>query len=162
MKQESTDISSVWTIIYEVYDAEINTTNFLDYATMSRNTDESYRAYFNRLVGFVRQHLPAAAYEAEGVTCPNTGEKLTIALLDAITIHWLLSIDRRLLSIVKTEFAPELKTKRICQMIKIIAQNVDELLLRYENRDQISSVHISRVGTDNGASVQDRSIDAID
>ena len=46
-------------------------------------------------------------------------------------------------------------------MIKIIAQNVDELLLRYENRDQISSVNISRVGTDNGASIQDKSIDAI-
>ena len=56
------------------------------------------------------------------------GESLTIALLDAITIHWMLSIDHRLLSIVKTEFASELKNKQICQMIKPIAQNIDDMI----------------------------------
>ena len=75
---------SAWTIIYEVYDAELTTTNFLDYATMSRNEDETYRAFFDRLDGFVRQHLPTKAYEAEGVSCPQAGEKLTIAWLRPI------------------------------------------------------------------------------
>ena len=162
LKQESTDIASVWSIIYEVYDAEINTTNFLDYATMSQNPDETYRAYFNRLVGFIRQYLPARTYEAEGVVCPSTGEQLTIALLDAVTIHWLLSIDKRLLPIVKTEFATELKSKRICQMVKIIAQNIDDLLVRYDNRDQVSMVNISRIpAKQNYSSKQDNEIDGI-
>ena len=162
LRQESTNIASVWSIIYEVYDAEINTTNFLDYATMSQNTDETYRAYFNRLVGFVRQHLPAKAYEAEGVTCAHNGEQLTIALLDAITIHWLMSIDKRLLSIVKTEFASELKNKCICQMVKIIAQTIDDLLVRYDTRDQVSTVKTSRVSyNDNKSNRQDKSLDAI-
>ena len=48
LKQESVDIASAWAIIYEVYDAELTTTNFLDYATMSQDPDETYRAYFNR------------------------------------------------------------------------------------------------------------------
>ena len=69
---------------------------------MTRNADETYRSYFNQLVGFVCQHLPTAAIDAEVVSCLAGGEKLTIALLDALTIHWLLSIDKRLLTIVKT------------------------------------------------------------
>ena len=63
----------------------------------------------------------------EGVTSSAQGEELTVALLDSIAIHWLLSIDRRLISIVKTEFSTELKTKRLSEMIKPIATNIDDL-----------------------------------
>ena len=107
---------------------------------MSRLPQETYRNFFNRLVGFVRQHLPDKQYSAEGVTSPNTGEKLTIGLLDSIAVHWLLAIDKRLIGIVKTEFAADLKTKRLCQMIKQIAPNVDDLLTRYGHQDSINSV----------------------
>ena len=117
LRNQSTGIDSAWEILYEIYDAEITTTNFLDYAVMTKEENETYRNYFNRLVGFVRQHLPKKAYTAEGVSCPTDGEPLTIALLDAIAIHWLVSIDKRLVNIVKTEFATDLKTKRISQMI---------------------------------------------
>ena len=61
------------------------------------------------------------AESSDGVTCPNTGEQLSIGLLDAIAIHWLLTINPKLLTIVKNEFATELKTKRLCQMVKPIA-----------------------------------------
>ena len=140
LRDESTNIQTVWDIIYEVYDAEISTSNFLDYASMNKEPEESYRNYYNRLVGFTRQHLPKQAVTAEGVSAPHGGEQLTIALLDVIAIHWLLSIDKRLISIVKTEFASDLKTKRLSQMIKQIAQNIDDLLLRYENKDQIANI----------------------
>ena len=140
LRDQTTCIDSVWDIVYEIYDAELTTTNFLDYATMKREDNETYRSFFNRLVGFVRQHLPRKAHSAEGISSPNDGEGLTIALLDSITIHWLLTIDSRLVSIIRTEFATELKTKRICEMVKPIAQNIDDLLLRYENKEQINSV----------------------
>ena len=140
LKSESRNVQSVWDILFEIYDLELNTSNYMDYATMTRDTDETYRGYFNRLVGFVRQHLPRNAVHAEGVSSPNTGEELTIALLDSIAIHWLLNIDKKLVGIVKTEFAAELKTKRLCQMVKTIAQNIDELLLRYNSKDQVSLV----------------------
>ena len=42
---ESRDMNSVWSIIYEIYDAELNTNNFLDYAFMTRETGETYRNY---------------------------------------------------------------------------------------------------------------------
>ena len=88
----------------------------------------------------MRQHLPQETYEADGVKSPETGEKLSISLLDAITIHWLLAIDRRLVNIVKTELATDLKSKRICQLVKQIAPNVDEWIARYSQADSISSV----------------------
>ena len=95
INNESTDMESVWCTVYEIYDAEINTVHYLDYATMSREPEETYRNYFNRSVGFVRQYLPKIQIEAEGVKSKTNGETMTIALLDSIAVHWLLSIDRR-------------------------------------------------------------------
>ena len=43
---ETTCMKSVWDIIYEIYDVEINTTHFLDYASMSRSPGETYRGFF--------------------------------------------------------------------------------------------------------------------
>ena len=107
---------------------------------MKREPEETYRSFYNRLVGFMRQHLPQQAVNVEGISSPPNGEHLTVALLDAIAIHWLLSIDKRLVSIIKTEFASDLKTKRLSQMIKQIAQNIDELLARHGHKEQISQV----------------------
>ena len=68
LKSESTGIQSVWDIIYELYDAELSTTNYMDYATMGKEPNETYCNYYNRLVGFVRQHLPNTAMEAKRCT----------------------------------------------------------------------------------------------
>ena len=133
-------MKSAWAIIYEIYDAEIDTAHYLDYALMKKLPEETYRSFFNRLVGFVRQHLPDRQTQAEGITSPIGGEQLTIGLLDSITVHWLLSIDKRLIHIIKTEFATELKAKRLCQMVKQIAVNIDELLQRYSKSDVINSI----------------------
>ena len=155
---ETTDMKSVWKVIYEIYDLEITSSNFLDYATMTKLQDESYRGFYNRLVGFVRQHLPQSSYEADGVVSTDTGEELSISLLDTVAIHWLLAIDKRLISIVKTELATDLKTKRICQLVKQIAPNIDEWLNRYAQGDIISSVNIQQTRP---ATNEDPSIAAI-
>ena len=67
LKLETNNINQVWDVLYEVYDAELTTTNFLDYGTMTRQEDETYRGFYNRLVGFVRQHLPRRAESADGL-----------------------------------------------------------------------------------------------
>ena len=162
LKSESTNIQTVWNIIYEFYDAELSTTNYMDYATMTREPNETYRNYYNRLVGFVRQHLPATALEAEGVQSPAGGENLTIALLDSVAIHWLLSIDKRLIGIVRTEFATDLKTKRLSQMIKQISKNIDELLVRYENKDQISVIQTKQSSFDSTVPTENNNLPAYD
>ena len=141
LMNEATNIDKVKEIVFEIYDVELNAASFLDFAQMSKGPTETYRNYWNRLVGFMEQHLPKGAVTAEGVRCEADGEKLSISLLDSITIHWLLSIDRRLIGIVKTEFATELKTKRLCQLVKTIATNVDDLLKRYDTaKDSVNSV----------------------
>ena len=144
LKAESSNFQSVWDILYELYDVELSTTNFMDYAVMKREPEETYRSFFNRLVGFMRQYLPTEAVTVEGVSAPTTGEKLTVALLDSIAIHWLLCIDPRLVGIVKTEYATELKTLRLSQMVKTISKSIDELLTRYGGKDQIASIAQSR------------------
>ena len=71
LNTESTDMDSVWAILYEIYDAEADTSHYLDYATMTRNAEETYRNFFNCLEGFVRQHLPEKQIEAEGIKSPR-------------------------------------------------------------------------------------------
>ena len=41
---------------------------------------------------------------------------------------------------MKTEFSTELKTLRLSQMVKTIAKNIDELLVRYGSKEQINVV----------------------
>ena len=91
----------------------------------------------------MHQHLPKQRVTAEGVSSSATGEVLTIGLLDSITIHWLLAIDKRLIGIIKTEFAAQLKTHRLCQLVKQIATNIDELLLRYNQMDKDTIAKVS-------------------
>ena len=142
---ETTCVEDVWTIVYEIFDADIHPGKFLGFAKLTKDPAETYRNFWNRLVGFVRQHAAQnprgePAITAEGATVPAEGDTLTVTLLDLITVHWLTSIDRRLLTIVQTEFATQLKTKRLCQLIKLIATNIDDLLKRYESRDSVSTI----------------------
>ena len=60
-------------------------------------------------------------------------------------MHWLISIDRRLVDIIKTEFATDLKFKRLCQMVKTISKNIHELLTRYGHKDQVAAISSHRV-----------------
>ena len=155
LRNESRNIQTVWDIIYEIYDAELTTTNYLDYGSMTRETGETYRSFYNRLVGFVRQHLPVDTVQAEGVVSPATGESLTIGLLDAIAVHWLNTIDKRLIQIIKTEFATELKEHRLCEMIKTISKNIDELLAKHSATDQINQISTSSYSTRPNVADQD-------
>ena len=41
LADETTCMQDVWEIVYEIYDAEVNTVNFLDYASMKREPQES-------------------------------------------------------------------------------------------------------------------------
>ena len=41
LRAESTGIDSVWNILYDIYDAEITTTNFMDYALLKREPEET-------------------------------------------------------------------------------------------------------------------------
>ena len=57
LKSDSVSLQTVWDILHEIYDLELSSSNFLDYASMVREPEESYRGYYNRLVGFIRQHI---------------------------------------------------------------------------------------------------------
>ena len=72
---ETTNMKTVWDIVYEIYDVEINATHFLDCTSMSRNTGETNRGFYNRLVGFVRQHLPKESKQVDRVRSPT--ERIT-------------------------------------------------------------------------------------
>ena len=146
LRGETTCIEDVWRIIYDIYDAEVSPRSFLDYVALKKEPEETYRNFWNRLVGYVSQHLaknPAdgSKLTVEGATVPEAGDTISVTMLDLITIHWMSEIDSRLHAAVKIEFATDLKTKRVCQLVKRIATNADDLLKRYEApKDQVQKI----------------------
>ena len=53
LMNEATNINKVKEIVFEIYDVELNAASFLDFAQMSKGPTETYRNYWNRLVGFM-------------------------------------------------------------------------------------------------------------
>ena len=51
----------------------------MDYAVMRRGLEETYRSFYNRLVGFMRQYLPSQGISVKGVSAPTRDENLTVA-----------------------------------------------------------------------------------
>ena len=143
--KETRNITDVWKVVYEIYDAEITPASFMDYSSLKKEPTETYRNFWNRLVGFVEQHLAkTAALAVEGAVVPAEGDAISVTMLDLITMHWMAVIDPRLAAVVKVEFATDLKTSRISSLVKRIAINADELLKRYETpKDQINAVQSS-------------------
>ena len=140
--KETKNIGDVWKVIYEIYDAEITPASFLNYISLKKEPAETHRNFWNRLVGYVDQHLASTQnLTVEGSVVPAGGDKVSVTMLDLITMHWLNEIDPRLIAVVKVEFADDLKTKRISQLVKRIATSADDLLKRYETpKDQINAI----------------------
>ena len=71
--------------------------SFLDIKSYSKNSNESYRQFYERLLAHVRQHLKCAGnVMVEGITCPVEGDKLTVSHYNMVALMWLRKIHTEL------------------------------------------------------------------
>ena len=135
----SNNLKNVWDTIYDHYGVNITSESLLDYVSISRNSGETYRQFFDRLLSHARLHLPAANILVDGINSGPTGENMTIALMNFVAMDWLVKINPQLIQIVKTEYSRELRENvQLVQLVPRIAINIDAMLARH---DMVSNVN---------------------
>ena len=101
--------------------------------SISRNSGETYRQFFDRLLSHARLHLPTANILVDGINNGPTGENMTIALMNFVAMDWLVKINPQLMQIVKTEYSRELRENtQLVQLVPRIATNNDAMLTRHD------------------------------
>ena len=135
-------ILDVWSTIEDLYGAEISASSFLAISDFRRETEETYKQFYERMVDHCRQHLVKDDVKIEGRA--TVGDKLTVLALNLITILWINKIHPRLLGIIKVEFAVRLKGKtQIAALVPEIARCADDLLARHDHGAGSSARHVT-------------------
>ena len=125
----TTSIKDVWAVIEGLYGAEITPASFLTLSNFKRETEESYKQFYERLVDHCRQHLVTDDIKIEGRA--TASDKLTPLCLNLVAIIWMNKIHPKLLGIVRIEYASRLKGReQIANLVPEISRCVDELLAR--------------------------------
>ena len=127
----TTSIKEVRAVIEGLYGAQVTPASFLQLNSFKKETEESHKQFFERLVDHCRQHLVRDEVKIEGRA--TASDKLTCLSLNLIAIFWMNKIHPKLLSIVQVEYASRLKgQEQIAALVLEIALCADELLSRHE------------------------------
>ena len=90
---KSKSFESALAIIEDHYGLTPSQETFCDLINMSRQPDEPYRHFFDRLVAFKTKHLMKRATDekstVDGVTIPVGGDKLSVSMLNMLALRWL-------------------------------------------------------------------------
>ena len=122
----------VYKIIRDHYNVQVSSETLLDFESIHKNSEETHRQFFERLLQHTKQHLAPADAKVEDFV--NTVEdKMTISLMNMVAIQWLRKINPDLIEIVKTEYSTELRSNiQLADLVPRIAPNVESLLKRYD------------------------------
>ena len=150
LKKSTKSFRDVQEAVFEIYGVQNTASTLLDFAKMKKNSDETYRQFFERMENHVVSHMTVPGGEGlsiKGITINPEGESVTIALLNQITIAWMQAIDSNLVGLVQTAYSKDLKRKntQIYDLMPDIAENVDELLSRNESLVQRVSEHMEEL-----------------
>ena len=133
LTKTATSLQNAFDIIAEHYNVNPTQETFLDFESLSLETGESYRQFFERLVGHARQHFPPAGSAVDNIQVPGVGDSMTVSHLNMIALWWMKKIHVDLISVVRTEYAVELRNNTpLASLIPRISANVDSLLQRYD------------------------------
>ena len=107
---KSTSFESAFFIIEENFGLVPSQESLCDFPELSREPNEPYRQFFDRMVAFISKHLMPATTslaKVENVLVPTGGDSLTVSMMNMIALNWLQKIHPDLLKIVRTEFSKE-------------------------------------------------------
>ena len=143
----TTSFENAFEIILEHYGLLPSQESFLNLMSLNKETGESYRQFFERMMAHVRQHLQTqAGVNVDGATVPRGGDKISVSHANLVALIWLQKIHPEMVNIVRTENSLELReNKPIAGLIPRISVNVDNLLSKY---DKVGSVNYIQSGTD--------------
>ena len=138
----STSFETAFEILEEHYGLKATQESFLELESFQKQSGESYRQFFERLMAHVRKHLittPGVA--VDGATVAAGGDRLTVSHMNQVTLMWLRKIHPEMINIVRTEYSLELRNNTaVSSLVPRIAVNVDSLLAKYDKVGQVNLV----------------------
>ena len=129
----STNISSVWDIIWEHYDVKPSQATFLDYNELSMSSDDRPIDLYDKMIYHAINHLCPVGTDggahAGGVL--TQADKLTLSHRNLVALNWLNKVNPKLVPVVKVEYSKDLKDgKPLSSLVKNISENMDSLLAK--------------------------------
>lgn len=129
----TTDMESVWNLFREIYNVELCAETFLDLSTLAYKNTESYFTFYHRILYLIEQNLAPAGTQVNHITTGDTGDKLTISILDIAASWWLVKIDPRLPDLVKSAYSVQIKQgQRLSEMVPQISKAIPGMLQRMQ------------------------------
>ena len=130
---KSSSWKSVWRIVHDHYNVQVSSETMLDFETLKKMEDETYRQFFERLLQHTQQHLAPAQAQVDDIKLISE-DKMTISLTNLVALQWLRKINPELINIVKTEYGKDLRNNiQLATLVHQIAPNIDSLLARYDH-----------------------------
>ena len=121
----------VWNIIHDHYGVQVTSESLLDFESMHKQTGETHRQFYERLLQHVKQHLAPAGVKVEQLTT-TSADKMSVSMMNMVALQWLRKIDQSLIKIVRTEYSKELRNNiQLADLVPRISLNIDSLLTRY-------------------------------
>ena len=130
----------VWTVINDHYNVQVSSETLLDFESMYKQDEETYRQFYERLLQHVKQHLAPANVKVESIT--NTAQDaMSISLMNLVALQWLRKIDPNLISIIRIEYSTELRANiQLEELVPRIAPNIDALRKRYDSNEAVNAI----------------------
>ena len=112
---------------------------------MKRLPNEPYRQFYDRMVAFVTKHLvkghKSKASNLEGIDIPAGGDVLSASLLDLIKLQWIEKIHPDLMTIIRTEYAKELREDvSLFTLVPRKSLSIDAMLAKYDKIPSIANL----------------------
>ena len=97
----TTSFENAFAVIEEHFGLQATQESLLDLESLNKQSGESYRQFYERLLAHVRQHmLTTAAVSVDGATVPDGGDKLTVSHMNLVALMWLRKIHPELINLV--------------------------------------------------------------
>lgn len=121
--------TDVWNVIHDHYGVQVTSETLLDFESLQKQTGETHRQFYERLLQHVRQHLAPAGVKVEQIETGTSAEKMSVSMLNMVALQWLRKTDPALIKIVRTEYSTELRNNtQLAELVPRISLNVDSLL----------------------------------
>ena len=78
--------NDVWEVIYEHYGVKVTNGTFMDFESLNKQTDETHRQFYERLLQHVKQHLAPVGAKVKPIVA-LTADKMSITLMNMVALH---------------------------------------------------------------------------
>ena len=82
----------MWNVIHDHCGVQVTSESLLDFESMHKQTGETHRQFYERLLQHVKQHLAPAGVKVEQLVT-TSADKMSVSMMNMVALQWLRKID---------------------------------------------------------------------